>query len=165
MPRLLAPLLLGYRHAPARAGLSLRTGAQSGTGAAVGGGTSQVLVGGVPAELDDKALREAFERSDDDSLVTVRIEVEDAGKVRLDTFLSQRIAILSRSSLTRMIKAECVTLNGNVPKPAAKVKQGDSLVVTLPPPITPSVLAEDIPLEVLLEDAHVVVVNKQANLV
>jgi 23S rRNA pseudouridine1911/1915/1917 synthase len=125
----------------------------------------QILVGGVPADLDDKSLREAFERSDDDSQVTVCIQVDDAARQRLDTFLSKHISILSRSSLNRIIKAHCVTLNDKVPKPSAKLKVGDTVIVNLPPPRAPSVLAEDIPIDILLEDDQIAVVNKQANLV
>ena len=80
-----------------RARLMLRAAVEA-QGVAEGGTKPKVLVGGVPADLDDKSLREAFERSDDDSQVTVCIEVEDSGKTRLDTYLSQKISILSRSS-------------------------------------------------------------------
>jgi len=155
--------VLGLRRAPEVpcARLSLRVQMKS----ADDGCRAQVLVGGVPADLDDKSLLQAFERSDDDSQVTVCIQVDGTVTNRLDTFLSQRITILSRSFLNRIIKAQCVTLNGKAPKPSAKLKSGDSLVINLPPPIAPSVLAEDIPVDILLEDAQIVVLNKQANLV
>ena len=132
---------------------------------AADGSKAQVLVGGVPADLDDKSLLQAFERSDDDSQVTVCIQVDGTVTGRLDTFLSQRITVLSRSFLNRIIKAQCVTLNGKAPKPSSKLKSGDSLVINLPPPVAPSVLAEDIPVDILLEDAQIAVINKQANLV
>ncbi len=119
----------------------------------------------MPAYLDDKALREAFERSDDDSQVTVRLEVTDSGKERLDAYLSHHVSILSRSSLNRIVKAQGVTLNGKLPKPSAKVKVGDIIIVNLPPPVAPSVLAEDIPVDILLEDDQIAVINKQSNLV
>ena len=51
--------------------LSLRA-SSDGHGGEGGGAKPQVLVGGVPADLDDKSLREAFEKSEDDSQVTGR---------------------------------------------------------------------------------------------
>eukprot|EP00961_Rhodomonas_salina_P003500 48567-Rhodomonas_salina.6 len=103
-------------------------------------------MGDIAVKLDDTSLREAFEKSDDDNQarawiythavqhpVTVCIDVGSDGKPkeRLDAFLSRNIAVLSRSALARIIKAECVTLNGKPPKPASKLKAGDQIVCVL----------------------------------
>ena len=127
---------------------------------------TQVLIGGVPQELSDKALRAAVEQSGDDSQVTVHIDIaEDLRDTRLDTFLSSRITALSRSALARLIRAESVSLNGKIPKPASKLRAGDHVIVHLPPPPSSDVLPENIPLDVLLEDDQIIVVNKQSDLV
>jgi hypothetical protein len=125
----------------------------------------KILVGGVPQELSDAALLTAVEQSGDDCQVTVQIEVEeDLKNTRLDSFLSNSISILSRSALARLIRAEGVTVNGRLPKPASKLKAGDQVVVNLPPPPSSDVLGEDIPLHILMEDDQVIVVNKQVAL-
>lgn len=110
-------------------------------------------------------MREAFEKSDDDNQVTVCIDVGNDGKAqeRLDAFLSRNIAIMSRSALSRIIKADCVTLNGKTPKPASKLKSGDQIIVKIPPPPSTDVLPEEIPLDILYEDKDIVLVNKQAS--
>ena len=124
--------------------------------------TTQILVGGVPQELSDQALRSAVEQSGDDTQVTVHIDIaEDLRDVRLDSFLSSRITALSRSALARLIRTESVTVNGRVPKPASKLRAGDRVVVNLPPPPNSDVLPENIPLDILLEDDQIIVVNKQ----
>ena len=87
-----------------RVHLSLRASQES--DAAVSVGKAQVLVGGIEVELDDKSLREAFERSEDDTQVTVCIRVEDAAQNRLDTFLSQ---VSSHTSLCLCICGTCGT--------------------------------------------------------
>ncbi len=123
---------------------------------------TQILIGAVPQDLSDDALRAAIEQSGDDSEVTVRIDIaEDLRDTRLDMFLSSRITALSRSALARLIRAECVSLNGRVPKPASKLRAGDHIVVNLPPPPNSDVQSENIPLHILLEDDQIIVVNKQ----
>ncbi|EKX55295.1 hypothetical protein GUITHDRAFT_156769 [Guillardia theta CCMP2712] len=97
--------------------------------------------------------------------VTVCITNEERSSERLDTFLSKRISILSRSSLNRMIKAECVLVDGKTPKPAQKLKAGQTVVVNLPPPPGNDMPPEDIPLAVIHEDEDVIVINKQSDLV
>jgi hypothetical protein len=125
---------------------------------------TQFMIGGVPRDLSDGALRAAVEQSADDSEVTVHIDVaEDLRDTRLDTFLSSRITALSRSALARLIRADCVYLNGRVPKPASKLRAGDHVVVNLPPPPNSDVQAENIPLHILMEDDQIIVVNKQVS--
>jgi hypothetical protein len=121
-----------------------------------------VLVGSEERNMDAMSLRDAVEQSADDCLVTVHIKVlSDVGAKRLDTFLSESISILSRSALSRIVKANNAMLNGKVPKCSAKVRVGDAISVTLPPPPSTDAEPEDIPLQVLLEDDHVILVNKQ----
>lgn len=91
---------------------------------------------------------------------------------RLDQYLSENIPFLSRSAITKMIKEGYVTLssaNGGggdrVAKPAAKTKAGDVVNVYLPAPATcADILSDAIPLQILYEDAALVVLNKQAGL-
>ena len=158
--------VLGMPHARTMA--TIARVARSGASPGVGEGDAEeetrvtVLVGGEERDLDERAMREAVQESGDDSMVTVRIEVKQKlGGKRLDALLSEKISILSRSSLSRIIKAEGVTINGKVPKPSTKLKAGDDILVNLPPPPSTDVEGEDIPLEVLYEDDQVILVNKQ----
>lgn len=86
--------------------------------------------------------------------------------IRLDKFLFDRLAHTSRNRIQVAAKAGNVLVNGKAAKPSQKVKPGDEISIVLPYPqreveITP----EDIPLEVLYEDDHILVINKQAGLV
>lgn len=86
--------------------------------------------------------------------------------IRLDKFLFDRLANTSRNRIQVAAKAGNVLVNGKPAKPSQKVKPGDEISIVLPYPqreveITP----EDIPLEVLYEDEHILVINKQAGLV
>jgi 23S rRNA-/tRNA-specific pseudouridylate synthase len=91
---------------------------------------------------------------------------------RLDQYLSENIPFLSRSAITKMIKEGYVTLSSasggggdRVAKPAAKTKAGDVVNVYLPAPATcADILSDAIPLQILYEDAALVVLNKQAGL-
>ncbi|MFN7183332.1 MAG: S4 domain-containing protein, partial [Thermomonas haemolytica] len=63
-------------------------------------------------------------------------------------------------------KAGNVLVNGRAAKPSQKVKPHDVISVVLPhPPREVELLPEDIPLTILHEDAHVVVIDKPAGLV
>ena len=87
-----------------------------------------------------------------------------AGK-RLDVFLADAIADVSRSQLGRHIGQGAVTVNGAASAPSRKLRAGD-LVVWRPPAAVPTeLLAEDIPLAVVHEDRWLVVVDKPAGLV
>jgi 23S rRNA pseudouridine1911/1915/1917 synthase len=85
--------------------------------------------------------------------------------LRLDRFLAGSGHGWSRSQVARWISDGHVTRNGRAAKPAAQLQAGDVVVVT-PPAVTPSELvAQDIPLDVLYEDEHLIVINKPPGLV
>ncbi len=89
----------------------------------------------------------------------------DAAGVRLDHFLSARLPEFSRSRLAGWIADGRVTVNGATVKPSAKLKPGDEVDVQ-PAELKPlRAAAEEIPLEILYEDADVVAVNKPAGMV
>jgi len=64
-----------------------------------------------------------------------------------------------------LIKAGMVTINGNDCKPNSKVHQGDKLRVFLPPPEITEAIPQDIPLDIVYEDAELIVINKSASMV
>lgn len=73
---------------------------------------------------------------------------------------------LSRSRLTTLIRDGAVTRDGRaVTDPKAKVKAGQVFELTPPAAVDPIPAAEDIPLSILHEDAHLIVVDKPAGMV
>ena len=92
------------------------------------------------------------------------VSAEDAG-ARLDAFLAARVEGVSRSTLKRVIDDGDVLVGGRAAKPSLKLKGGERVEVELPAPPPSEVEPEEIPLDILHEDAEVVVVNKPAGLV
>lgn len=88
----------------------------------------------------------------------------DAG-ARLDAFLAARVEGVSRSTLKRVIDDGDVLVGGRAAKPSLKLKGGERVEVELPAPPPSEVEPEEMPLDILHEDAEVVVVNKPAGLV
>ena len=85
---------------------------------------------------------------------------------RLDKTILARYPDFSRSRIEGLVKAGFVTVNGAVAEKAGmKVSADDEIVVEIPPPVPAVPEPEDIPLDVVYEDDHLVVVNKPAGLV
>jgi 23S rRNA pseudouridine1911/1915/1917 synthase len=86
--------------------------------------------------------------------------------LRLDKFLFDRLAKTSRNRIQVAAKAGNVLVNGKPAKPSQKVKPGDEISIVLPYPQRElELLPENIPLTVLYEDEHILVIDKQAGLV
>ncbi len=90
--------------------------------------------------------------------------VECAGQ-RLDQFLAG-VSGLSRSQITQRIRLDDVRVDGRPPKKAGqKVSSGERIEVTIPPPPSSTAIPEAIPLDIVYEDKHLLVVNKTADMV
>ena len=98
------------------------------------------------------------------SLVVRPLSVEIDGE-RIDKYITERLAEVSRAEVQRLIKDGYVTLNGAIVKPSQRVEKGDKIVVRMPPPEPVELLPEPIPLDVVYEDADVLLINKPAGLV
>ncbi|GGR63945.1 pseudouridine synthase [Deinococcus seoulensis] len=84
---------------------------------------------------------------------------------RLDAVLSA-LTGASRSQVAAWITGGFVQVAGQVAlKPALKLRGGEVLLVRVPPPPDATVAAEDVPLEVLFEDEHLIAVNKPAGMI
>jgi len=93
----------------------------------------------------------------------------DVGE-RLDRFLglaaSERRLALSRTRLKALIEAGQVKVDGvSVRDPAARLTDGAQIEVDAPPPGQSPLLAQQLPLNILFEDAHLLVLDKPAGLV
>lgn len=85
---------------------------------------------------------------------------------RLDRFLADHAGSLSRSRVQALIADGHVEVNGRpITKARHALKSGDSVVWSLPPPRPAENAAQDIPLEILHEDAHLAVLVKPSGLV
>lgn len=95
-----------------------------------------------------------------------RVEQEDAG-LRIDRYLADRLAArgVSRSRIRDLFDQSAIRIDGSPPKASARVQAGDLVEVDLPPPPPAAAEPEDIPLRILYEDAHLIVVDKDAGMV
>lgn len=93
------------------------------------------------------------------------VDIAEAGG-RLDAVITARVASLSRAMVQRLIEDGRVTLGGSVAtKAGAKLRYADPVTVSVPPPVSLEVVAEDIPLAILHEDADVIVIDKPRGMV
>ena len=95
---------------------------------------------------------------------TLTATTESAG-ARLDAFLAARLPDLTRSAAARLIEGGLVTVDGKPAGKSARLTGGETVSVTLPEAEEPEARPQDIPLEVVYEDADVIVVNKPVGMV
>lgn len=93
----------------------------------------------------------------------IRVTAEDAG-ARLDAFVGARAGV-SRAVAAKLIAAGAVTVGGRPATKSLRVEEGMAVVVALPPAATATLDAEDIPITVVYEDEHLLVVSKPPGLV
>jgi len=92
------------------------------------------------------------------------VEPADAGE-RIDKFITMQADEWSRSQVQLWVKEGRVTVNGEPVKNNYKVAPDDDITLRVPPPKELEIKPEAIPLEILYEDADLVVVNKPRGLV
>ena len=88
----------------------------------------------------------------------------ERGDTRLDYYLAGLELDLTRSRLRQLIDSGDVLVNGAPVKPAYRVRPGDRVLVSVPPPRPSVALPQDIPLTVVYQDADLVVIDKPAGL-
>lgn len=93
----------------------------------------------------------------------MEVIIKEAGN-RLDKSLAD-LTELSRSQANEAIKAGTVLVNGKLAKAKYVVKEGDVITYVLPEEEVLEYKAEDIPLDIIYEDADVAVVNKPQGMV
>ena len=92
------------------------------------------------------------------------IPPEAAGQ-RLDHYLANELAPVSRSRVQLLLEQGDVLVNGSHPKPSLKLRGGEEILVTGDPHPAPlKATPEDIPLDVVYEDADLAVINKPAGM-
>ncbi len=89
----------------------------------------------------------------------------EAAGSRLDVFLAEKLRNSSRAFIKRLIDDQLIEVAPGRAKPAYRLKGGEKIAVFLPEPVEMSAAPEDIPLAVIHEDEHLIVIDKPAGMV
>lgn len=96
--------------------------------------------------------------------ILLRADEEDVGQ-RLDQFVSNTCEELSRSAAQNLIEKRMITVNEKPVAKNYKMRSGDEVVVILPEAVEYDALPQEMPLDIIYEDAHLIVVNKPKGMV
>jgi 23S rRNA pseudouridine1911/1915/1917 synthase len=120
-------------------------------------------------KVDPDVLRtlaeESAEGEDAEGLQRVEFTLSRDLNKRLDKYLTDRITFMSRTQLQGLIDVGGVTVNGRTPKASTRLRLGDTVVVVVPPPPAKTIQGEDIPLDIIHEDEHLIVLNKSPDII
>jgi 23S rRNA pseudouridine1911/1915/1917 synthase len=89
----------------------------------------------------------------------------EADGARLDKYVADMVTDLSRTYARQLIEDAHILLNGHDARPSAPVHAGNLVTVRRPVSRPTDLIAEDIPLNTVYEDADIVVVDKPAGMV
>ena len=95
--------------------------------------------------------------------VTRKFTVDKSG-LRLDQFLAGQPTGLTRSQLQRLIGDGLALVNGSESKVSSKVRRGDHITLTVPPPKPTEIVPQWMPLTVVYQDEQIAVIDKPAGL-
>ena len=98
------------------------------------------------------------------SAFNIRVKPSDEAK-RLDVLVASFLAQYPRAFVARLIVDEHIRVDGRPKKPGYRVKSGEQISGVIPPPENGEIKPEPIPLDILFEDEHIIVVNKKPGLV
>lgn len=90
---------------------------------------------------------------------------DDATRERVDKAVAPLISGVSRARVQKALDLGMIRVNGEVAGRKTLAGPGDAVEVTLPTPDAPTVAPKKIPLSILYEDAHIVVIDKPAGLI
>jgi len=93
------------------------------------------------------------------------VVTSEESRTRLDQFVSQRLADLTRSRIKKLIEEGHILVNGGPKKAGVLLRTADVVTVHVPESRPYDVTAEDIPLSVLYEDSDLIVVDKAQGMV
>jgi 23S rRNA pseudouridine1911/1915/1917 synthase len=95
---------------------------------------------------------------------TIFVEESNAGR-RLDTAVASRLSDCSRSLAATLIANQNILVNQQPKKPGYRLKSGDRIEGRIPAPELVDYEPEPIPLQILYQDSHIIVINKQPGIV
>lgn len=95
----------------------------------------------------------------------MELRVDGNAGMRLDAWLAAKLPELSRSRIQELIREQFILRNGEPAKPRDAVATGDRLSVAIPEAVPAEAQPQDIPVKILFEDEHVVVLDKESGMV
>lgn len=98
-------------------------------------------------------------------MIDTYYEITEDNNERLDIFLVNRMPDFSRAHIQKLIETGAVLVDQKEKKSNYKLKPGNRVEITLPAPQAIEIKAEEIPLDVLYEDEHIIVINKARGMV
>ncbi|HEY0634120.1 MAG TPA: 23S rRNA pseudouridine(1911/1915/1917) synthase RluD [Gammaproteobacteria bacterium] len=116
--------------------------------------------------MHDNGINESLDEGEELPIEELEAEVPAAlGGKRLDQALAEMFPDFSRARLAQWVKEEKVLVDGKVLRPRDKVIGGEAVIVRAEVEADTRFEAQDIPLDIVYEDASIIVVNKPAGLV
>ena len=101
-----------------------------------------------------------------DNIILIEVAADLPKSERIDRFLAHQLNDLSRSRIQVLIDDGYVTVNDVICNNKKDlIKAGDRIQLTTPVATPLDLIAQEIPLDVLYEDEHLIVINKPAGLV
>ena len=94
----------------------------------------------------------------------MEIQVREAHD-RMDAYLAGCLADLSRSRIQELIREQYILRNGKPAKPRDSIKAGDLISIVIPEAVPAEAAPQDIPLDILFEDEHLLVLHKEHGIV
>lgn len=91
--------------------------------------------------------------------------ISNEASIRIDRFIADNVADISRSSAVNLIESGNVLVNGKTVPKNYKLKACDNIKIIIPDPVAYEAEAENIPLDVIYEDKWLLVVNKPKDMV
>jgi 23S rRNA pseudouridine1911/1915/1917 synthase len=110
-------------------------------------------------------MQDNFESDEDSSERDTFAVSEEAAGQRLDRFLAVHLSDMSRTHVQALIDDARVLVDGFAKKSSHRLEAGETVTVNIPAPPLPGVQAENIPLDIIYEDADVAVVDKPAGMI
>ena len=116
--------------------------------------------------MTETQLESQFD-GDDELFEHHRITVDKGqGLLRIDKFLFDRLEKTSRTRIQDACDNDFVKVNGVTVKSSYRIKPLDVITIELPYPVRElQLIPEDIPLDILFEDEHIIILHKNSNMV
>jgi len=97
--------------------------------------------------------------------ITTVIVDQSLPEERLDTYLRSRFPPLSRGAIRRLLEDGDIRVDGRIVKPTHSPRAGETIEIRWPEAKPAAARPQELPLDVLFEDTHLLVLNKPAGLV
>jgi 23S rRNA pseudouridine1911/1915/1917 synthase len=114
----------------------------------------------------DNSIEPQLDRTDETSIIELIVATDDRAEPRLDVWLTEQLSDFSRSRWQKLIAQGHIRVADRVcTDKKYRLKSGDRVCALIPPPDLLDLVPESIPLDLLYEDEHLLIVNKPAGMV